>query len=148
MKQIKPKYMISLILSWLLCFVSLDSPGQCNVDPLINQCSSKLGDFIFLKSYKIDGVANAGEIEYSYVLSKETTYFLALSDGKDDIPQITVTLLDGNRKPIASNFDKKTAKYFPGLAYKCGATGVFYMVYRVNSPSSKCAVSVIGFKKK
>ncbi|MBY0426131.1 MAG: hypothetical protein K2Q22_10875, partial [Cytophagales bacterium] len=58
-----------------------------------------------------------------------------------------VTLLDSNRKPIATNYDKKTSKYFPGLAYKCSATGIFYMVFKINSPSSKCAVTVIGFKK-
>ena len=138
------KFFVGIITGLLLSGAT--AFGQCNTEPLIDKASAKLGDFTFLKSYKIDGNAS-NEVEHSYVFSKETMYFLAVHDGKDEVPQIEIVLLDSNRKPIATNYDKKTSKYFPGLAYKCSATGIFYMVFKINSPSSKCAVSVIGFKK-
>jgi len=120
--------------------------AQCNPDGLAPTCNSKLGDFTFIKNYKIDPAkAPTGTQEFSYVFSKDTQYFISICDGKSDSPKIEIKLMDSNKKVLASNMDKGT--YYPGIAYKCTTTGIYYMEFNVASAAEKCAVSALGFKK-
>ena len=134
-------YQILTVLVFTLGIAQVNA--QCNTDELIKKASSKLGDFTFLKSYKLNA---GGEIENSYVFSKDTKYFLSLSDDKNEIPKIKVTLYDKNRKMLATNYNPKTKSYYAGLVYSCTATGIYYMDFSVE-PESKCSVAVVGFKK-
>ena len=59
---------------------------------------------------------------------------------------VVVTLYDQTRKELATNLDKKSNKILPGLGYKCGATGVYYMSFHLKDASS-CGLSVLGFQK-
>lgn len=136
---------ILLNLAFLLLLATV-SNAQCNPDGLAPACNAKLGDFTFIKNYKIDPakVVN-GVSEFSYVFSKDTQYFLSVCDGKSDSPKIEITLMDSNKKPLATNVDG--GKYYPGIAYKCTTTGIYYMSFNVSSAAEKCAVSALGFKK-
>jgi len=125
-------------------FVS-EAVAQCNTDPIADKCASKLGDFTFLKTYKIDGTKD--KIEYSYVFSKDTQYLLMYCDQGNETPKVLVKLFDGTRKELASNFDKKNSKYLPGIGYKCTATGIYYMTFELAEAADKCGISVLGFKK-
>ena len=120
--------------------------AQCNPDALAPDCNSKLGDFTFIKNYKIDPAKAAnGVLEFSYVFSKDTQYFISVCDGKAGSPKIEVTLMDGNKKVLSTNMDKGT--YYAGVAYKCTTTGIYYMKFDISSASEKCAISALGFKK-
>ena len=140
-------YIRFLIITGLMLFVNGIGHAQCNTNTLVDECSGKLNDFTFLKSYKLTEADANGEVEFSYVFSKDTKYFLSFCDGSGGTPEIEVKLLDKNKKMIATNYLKKSGKYYPGIAYNCSATGIYYMSYKINNPSSKCSVSVIGFKK-
>jgi hypothetical protein len=122
------------------------SYGQCNTDPIAEKVAAKLGDFTFLKSYKIDGIKN-NVVEYSYVFSKDTQYLLIYGDATDETAKVLVTLYDGSRKELASNYDKKNNRYLPGIGYRCTATGIYYMTFSLKDSEEKCGVGVLGFKK-
>lgn len=115
--------------------------AQCDKDGLKNECSGKLDDFIFIKSFDIQ----SSKKEYSYVFSKGTTYMITCCDesaGK----KMVVELYDRDHKLIAKNFNEKKGQYFSKFGYQCQATGVYYMKYSFPD-GDDCGVSVIGFKK-
>lgn len=137
----------TLLITLIFALAGLSSGfGQCNTDPISERMASKLGDFTFLKSYKVDG-NKSGLVEYSYVFSKDTQYLLIYGDASDETAKVLVTLYDGSRKELASNFDKKNNRYLPGIGYKCTATGIYYMTFSMKETDDKCGVSVLGFKK-
>jgi len=118
--------------------------SACNTEPLVQKCNSKLGDFTFLKMYKVENIKAGENVEYSYVFSGNTTYMLSMSDDKAaETPNLEVNLYDSGRKLVSTN--KLNGKTFPAIMYKCSATGIYYMTYTMDNAS--CGVSVLGFKK-
>lgn len=131
-----------LILGISLLLLNQMASAQCNTDPLVQKCSGKLGDFTFLKVYKVD--KPAGEpIEFSYVFSGNTSYIISLCDDKGSDSGVEVTLYDSNRKLVSTN--KLNGKVFPAITYNCKSTGIYYMTYALHDAT--CGVSVLGFKK-
>jgi len=120
--------------------LSISAFGQCQTD----ECVAKINEgYTFLKSYKIEKIGD--QLEYSYVLSKETNYMLVMCNGGTGQNTI-VTMFDSNRKEIATNQDKKTGKVYPAIVYQCKATGIYYLRFSfVDQPA--CCVSILGFKK-
>ncbi|MDX2189925.1 MAG: hypothetical protein SFY32_08685 [Bacteroidota bacterium] len=116
--------------------------AQCNTDPLVQKCSGKLGDFTFLKVYKIEK-GGGEQVEYSYVFSGNTSYILSMCDDKGTDIAIEVSLFDSNRKLVSTN--KLNGKVYPAITYNCKTTGIYYMTY--SNAESGCGVSVLGFKK-
>lgn len=116
--------------------------AQCNTDPMVQKCSGKLGDFTFLKVYKVDKPAGE-QVEYSYVFSGNTSYIISLCDDKGSDSGLEVSLYDSNRKLVSSN--KLNGKVYPAITYSCKSTGIYYMTYTL--ADATCGVSVLGFKK-
>jgi len=115
--------------------------GQCKSD----ECVSKLSDgYTFLKTYKMETVGD--QTEYSYVFSKDTNYILVLCNKEGSADNISVTLLDANKKEIATSYDKKNNKFFSAIAYTCKATGIYYLRFTYKE-KPECCVSVLAFKK-
>jgi hypothetical protein len=132
---------IIYILTAFLFFISVDSFAQCKSD----ECVSKITDgYTFLKTYKMEKVGD--QTEYSYVFSKETNYMLVICNKDGSSQNIKVTLFDATRKEIATNYDKKSGKYYPAIAYNCKATGIYYLKFTFNE-NPECCVSVLSFKK-
>lgn len=117
--------------------------AQCNTEPMVQKCSSKLGDFTFLKVYKIDKIKTGESVEFSYVFSGNTSYMLSLCDDKGSDIGVEVTLYDSNRKLVSTN--KLNGKVYPAITYNCKSTGIYYMTYSIADVT--CGVSVLGFKK-
>lgn len=140
MKRVK---IISSLVMLMVLSSIIASNGQCNTDPLIQKCSGKLGDFTFLKVYKIDKAKIAESVEYSYVFSGNTSYILSLCDDKGTDSAVEVSLFDSNRKLVSTN--KLNGKVYPAITYNCKTTGIYYMTYSISDAS--CGVSVLGFKK-
>ncbi len=126
---------------------STDASAQCNSENLSSQCIPKLAaGFNFLKSYKIDGDNGTKEkVEYSYVFLKGTQYMINICAPSQPTDGIIVSLYDANRNKVASS--KMNDQYITAIAYPCNATGVYYIQYTFDKPSSYCGGSALGFKR-
>ncbi|HMV09036.1 MAG TPA: hypothetical protein PK325_06915 [Cyclobacteriaceae bacterium] len=124
-----------------------DAVGQCNSENLSSQCIPKLAaGFNFLKSYKIDGDGgNKEKVEYSYVFLKGTQYMINICAPAQPTDGIIVSLFDSNRNKVASS--KIDNQFISAIAYPCNATGVYYIQYTFEKPSSYCGGSALGFKR-
>lgn len=123
------------------------SSAQCGADAKANECISTLQDgFTFLKTFKIDGQGGAKtKVEYSYVFSKDTQYFLNICNDGKDTDGIVVTMYDSKRQMVSTNFNN--GKFYPGMIYPCNATGIYYITFTFKDSQNHCGGSVLGFKR-
>lgn len=126
---------------------SSDATAQCNSENLSSQCIPKLASgFNFLKSYKIDGDGGSKEkVEYSYVFLKGTSYMINICAPTQPTDGIIVSLYDQNRNKVISS--KLDNQFVSAIQYPCNATGVYYIQYTFEKPSSYCGGSALGFKR-
>ncbi len=118
---------------------------QCNPDKLATDCIPKLSEgFNFLKSYKVDGVSK-DKVEYSYVFMKGTQYMINLCAGGTNTDGIVVSILDKDRNKVASS--KINGQFVTAINYPCNASGIYYIQYTFDEPSSHCGGSALGFKR-
>ena len=133
----------------IIAFVFSTSPAnaQCGADAKANACISTLQDgFTFLKTFKVDGHGGAkAKVEYSYVFSKDTKYFLNICNDGAGTDGIVVTMYDSKRQIISTNFNN--GKFYPGLIYPCNATGIYYITFTFQNSQNHCGGSVLGFKR-
>lgn len=133
-----------LILLAGLSLVNL-SFAQCNSEELVNSSVSTIpAGYNFLKSYKIEGEPDLEKIEFSYVLTKGTSYILTLKDRNNSIGTV-VTLFDTQRNKIASN--KIGNQMVSALSFPCNATGIYYLQYTFDPGSNRCGGAALGFKR-
>ena len=126
-------------------FMATHSFSQCNPEELVNSSVSTMpSGYNFLKSYKIEGGPDLEKIEYSYVLTRGTSYILTLKDRNKSIGTI-VTLFDTKRNKIASN--KIGNEMVSALSFPCNATGIYYIQYTFDPGSNRCGGSALGFKR-
>jgi len=131
-----------------ICLISAsEGIGQCNAENLSTQCIPKLvGGFNFLKSYKIDGAGGAKDkVEYSYVFTKGTQYMINLCATGAATDGIVVTLFDSGRNKVATT--KINGQFISAIAYRCNATGIYYIQYTFDGSTAKCGGSALGFKR-
>jgi len=118
---------------------------QCNADNLANNCIPKLASgFNFLKSYKVDGEAK-DKVEYSYVFTKGTQYMINVCSNGSATDGIVVSIFDKERNKVATS--KINGQFITAIAYPCNATGIYYIQYTFDEPSSHCGGSALGFKR-
>lgn len=131
----------------LLAASSPKALSQCNPDGFANACIPKLASgFNFLKSYKVDGEGgNKEKVEYSYVFTKGTQYMINLCANGASTDGIVVTLFDSGRNKVATS--KINGQFITAIAYPCNATGIYYIQYTFDGPSSHCGGSALGFKR-
>lgn len=142
------KKTLTIILISLFTTIEL-SFGQCNALSNKSKGIEQLSPgFTFIKSYLLDGGRenSKGEIEYSFVFSKGTSYMLTLVNNLGKSDNIEIKLYDPAHKLLVSNYDKKSKKYFP-VVYPCKSTGVHYMTFKFSNSADKCGLSVLGFKR-
>ena len=89
--------------------------AQCSSDAFMDNCSSALDDFNFIKSFEYANPKGGAKNEYSYVFSKGSTYRIVVCDENIAGNKMVISLYDRNHKLIASNFDKASKKVFPAL---------------------------------
>jgi hypothetical protein len=121
--------------------------AQCNAEALANNCISNLQDgFTFLKTFKVNGQDGTKNIvEYSYVFSKDTQYYLNVCSSGANLDGIVVTMYDSQRHVVSTNFNN--GKFYPGLIYPCNATGIYYITFTFKGSKTYCGGSVLGFKR-
>lgn len=131
----------------LTVILSSGAQAQCDGEALAQACVPKLQDgFTFLKTFKIDGVGGAkNKVEYSYVFSKDTQYFLNICTNGSDTDGIVVTMYDSKRQVVSTNYNN--GKFYPGIVYPCNATGIYYITFTFQGSANYCGGSVLGFKR-
>lgn len=118
---------------------------ECNSENLATACIPKLSNgFNFLKSYKVDGLAK-DKVEYSYVFTKGTQYLINLCTNGTNTDGIVVSIFDKERNKVATS--KVNGQFISAIAYPCNATGIYYIQYTFDEPSSHCGGSAMGFKR-
>ena len=136
---------ISFIVLSIFILSTLEVIGQCNSEELSNKCIPKLSTgFNFLKSYKIEK-GGKDYVEYSYVFTKGTQYMINLCANGTPTDGLTVSILDKNRKVVASS--KINDQFLAGISYPCNASGIYYLQYTFEEPSSHCGGSAMGFRR-
>ena len=144
MRQVIKILGISII---ALAFSTSLTSAQCGAEAKANACISNLQDgFTFLKTFKVDGHGGAkAKVEYSYVFSKDTQYFLNICSDGNATDGIIVTMYDSKRQMVSTNFNK--GKFYPGMIYPCNATGIYYITFTFQESQNHCGGSVLGFKR-
>jgi len=134
-----------LVLFFIIAFE--DSYGQCNPRELASNCVSQVKEgFTFLKSFNIDGMNGSREkVEYSYVFSKDTQYFLNICSGGEITDGIVVNIYDSKRRVASTNFAND--KVFPSIIFACKSTGIYYITFSFENSQNYCGGSVLAFKK-
>lgn len=118
---------------------------QCNSEKLATDCIPKLLEgFNFLKSYKVDGVAK-DKVEYSYVFMKGTQYMINVCANGTSTDGVVVSILDKDRNKVASS--KINGQFVSAINFPCNASGIYYIQYTFDEPSSHCGGSALGFKR-
>lgn len=131
----------------LTLLFSASVKAQCDGEALAQACVPKLQDgFTFLKTFKIDGVGGSKtKVEYSYVFSKDTQYFLNICTQGEGTDGIVVTMYDSKRQIVSTNYNN--GKFYPGIVYPCNATGIYYITFTFQGSNNYCGGSVLGFKR-
>jgi hypothetical protein len=144
MKQVIYILGVSII---ALIFSASFANAQCASEEQANDCISNLQNgFTFLKTFKVDGQSGAKEkVEYSYVFSKDTQYFLNVCNDGNATDGIVVTMYDSKRQMVSTNFNN--GKFYSGLVYPCNATGIYYITFTFQESQNHCGGSVLGFKR-
>lgn len=140
------KILFSFYCLSLLAFTSIDSSDQnCDSENLANACIPKLASgFNFLKSYKVDGLAKE-KVEYSYVFTKGTQYMINVCGSGTNTDGIVVSIFDKERNKVATS--KINGQFISAISYPCNATGIYYIQYTFDEPSTHCGGSALGFKR-
>lgn len=137
----------SLMLFLLSFGIYASSVAQCNPDDFTTACIPQLqAGYNFLKSYKIDGEGGAKtKVEYSYVFTKGTQYYINLCANGTATDGIIVSLFDSNRNEVAST--KVGNQLIKAIQYPCNATGIYYITYTFDKSTAYCGGSALGFKR-
>lgn len=137
--------LVLIVFFAFFCISAIDVPQTCNSESFADECVPKLSSgFNFLKSYKIDGTAK-DKVEYSYVFTKGTQYFINLCNSGTATDGIVVNIFDKERNKVASN--KISGQYVSAISFPCNATGIYYIQYTFDEPSGHCGGSAMGFKR-
>ncbi len=140
-------YTLSIILTLILLSIETTVIAQCDFQVQSQNCISKIQEgFIYVKSFNINGQnGDIQEIEYPYVMTKDTQYYLNICTAEEDPDGIIMTIYDATRNPVGTNYADNT--YFPTLIFQCSATGIYYITYTFKNSKNYCGGSSLAFKK-
>jgi hypothetical protein len=128
-------------------FCGFKIPADCDPEVLRSRLSVELRGFGFIKSFEIETKGSDDKKEFSYVLSKDETYRLAVADENEKGHKLVVTLLDRNKKVIATNYNRQRKEVSTFVEYVCEATGVYYIQASFQQNESACGLVVLAHKK-
>ncbi|MBR9998760.1 MAG: hypothetical protein KFF73_07305 [Cyclobacteriaceae bacterium] len=127
--------------------IPANADAQCDFNKQSQRCIKDLHDgFIYIKSFEVDGLNGGKEkIEYSYVMTRDTQYYLNICTPESNPDGIIVTIYDSQRNAVSSNF--ADGKFYEALIFQCSATGIYYLTFTFNDSKNFCGSSVLAFKK-
>jgi len=135
------------ILVFIIFLTGMHVYAQCENNTQTRECISKIQNgFIYVKSFPIDGKNGLKEkVEYSYVMTRDTQYYLNLCTPENDADGIIITIYDSERNPVSTNY--ADGRFFLALIFQCNATGIYYISYTFDGSKNYCAGSTLAFKK-
>jgi hypothetical protein len=131
----------------LFLLIATNADAQCDFNTQSQRCIKDLHDgFIYIKSFEVDGRNGEREkIEYSYVMTRDTQYYLNICTPESNSDGIIVTIYDSQRNPVSSNY--ADGKFYEALIFQCSATGIYYLTFTFDGSKNFCGSSVLAFKK-
>lgn len=123
--------------------------AQCDEKKLEANCKGQVTDgFTFVKSFTLDpSKLENGNLEYSYIFSKDTQYVLSLcSMAEKTGNEVAVAIYDNNRALLFNSAENKNEP-MKKLIYKCQTTGVHYLTFTFLNDKANCHQAQIGFKR-
>ena len=136
-----------VLLGFIFFTMGYRAYAQCDFNKQSQECISKVHDgFIYIKSFEVDGQNGKKEkVEYSYVMAKETQYYMNICTPGNDPDGIIVTIYDAQRNPVSTNY--ADGKFYEALIFQCNATGIYYISFTFNGSVNYCGGGVLAFKK-
>lgn len=143
----KKIFQLLILPGFILLTTGFSVQAQCDFYDESQECISKVHDgFIYIKSFEIDGQNGKKEkVEYSYVMAKETQYYLNICTPGNDPDGIIATIYDAQRNPVSTNY--ADGKFYEALIFQCNATGIYYISFTFNGSVNYCGGSALAFKK-
>jgi hypothetical protein len=145
-ETIKRTAILGLAILALIIVPSFTSGPECGSDEFLDKFAPALGDYTFIKAFKVEIDKSGEKNEFSYVFSKGSNYRIIICDQNSEGNKMVVNFFDRNKKLIASNYLKSSKKFFPVLNYNCSATGVYYVESYFEGEKNGCGVNILGFK--
>lgn len=139
------KALALLVVSLTMMSASIGPP--CDSEAFMSSCAPNLEDYVFIKAFPIESTKQGSKSEYSYVLSRGSSYRIVICDQNVNGGRMIINLLDRDKKLIASNYMKSSKKFFSLLNYTCAATGVYYVEAYFEGEKKGCGLNILGFKK-
>ncbi len=130
---------------FLFVLIKIDAMAQCQFSSG-DVCSHSLKNGAhYVKIFKIDNENGVKDkIEYSYVMTKNTTYTITLCEKENiQLSALDVTIYDAYRNKIAVLKPLREE----GLNFICASTGIYYIEFRVSEEQKFCATTILGFKR-
>jgi hypothetical protein len=147
-KMMKKSKKLKLLLIFTTLFFPLFLFGQCDTDAFLDPCASNLGTYNYIKSFTIiASPRKRANPEYSYVLSKGSTYMLIVCNQNAPGGKMIISLYDRNHNFIGSTYDEDTKKNYTDLIFPCSATGVYYIRASYEGVKGGCGLCILGFTK-
>ncbi len=143
-----------LILNFILAALlftgnTTPKPNECDAKPYKDKALRGIPDgFTFLKSYTVDAGDTGAkkETKFSYIFTRNNNYQINLDNGVASAKGFYVIITDSNGKQQVSSYVSSSSKYYPALTYKCSATGMYYLTFKIVS-QPYCAGAVLSFKR-
>jgi hypothetical protein len=144
--------LLSFLNPFLFCFVlfitsSFSEKPTCDPEGLLKTHVAELGDYKFIKAFPVVISKKGATDEFSYVLSKETSYCVVVCPSGDNELPLLVTLLNREKKAVASNYNKATRKFEREIKFECADTGVYYVQSSFKGEGKGCGLNILGFRK-
>mgnify|MGYP006266950665 CR=1 FL=1 len=140
------RLLVILSVFFSLVWANQEAQAQCDTGTLTSIALSKLDNYTFVKSYRIDGRSGRRKtIEYTCVFSKDTDYRIRIASKDGGANGIIATLYDSKRNQVGTSFINK--KFLNGITYKCEATGIYYLKFEFRDSKNYCGAAVLGFHR-
>lgn len=124
------------------------SYSQCTSDAFVDKCAEGLSDYTYVKLYEVATTKKENVVNYSVIFNKDHEYLLIICyDTKNTTKKMVVNLLDRNKKLIQSSYYEPKKLHVSKIAYKCAATGVYYLEASFEDNTESCGTVILGFKK-
>lgn len=131
---------------FILC-TSFSNHQQCDPDKLFKKHSAALGDYSFIKSFPLEIEKGEDKAEYFYIMSRDVNYRIVVCSENSYQNRMIINLYGRDKKPLTSNYDKRTKTYTETLDFICPSTGVYRVEAFFEHHQKGCGLNILGFKK-
>ena len=134
------RILFALTLGMLMLPINLKVFSNCEG----KECSPVLGNYLLLKSFKLDIDAATVPKKFKIVLSKGTRYKFSGCSGSDAKLIYELSSSSGFR---FSNYNKSANKFYPSFHFICKRTEIYSLSCHFEGNKQGCGALLIAFPK-